>query len=142
MTRLPRTLRLAVAAVFLAMTATACASDEPADAAPASAASPTADAAQILADMGVPPTPAPAAWKAYIAALKKIDPAIVGDDEEKVVDRGRDQCGSVKEFPNDTARLVDLTNKRFTAPGHSDGFGKAKAEKILAAVRQYICPTY
>jgi hypothetical protein len=110
------------------------------------AASPAATAgpstyASALADAGIPPTPNPEAWRAYIAALKAIDPDIVHGKEEKAVDRGRDQCGSVKDS-NDQAKLVDLTNLRFTSPGHPNGFGKAKATRILAAVRRYICPTY
>lgn len=107
------------------------------------AAPPAGDTTSAVAAGGIPPTPGPDAWAAYIKALKAIDPAIVGDKDEKtIVNRGRDQCSSVKEWPNDQAKLIDLTNRRFTAPGHPDGFGKAKAEAILAAVREHICPTY
>lgn len=92
---------------------------------------------------GVPPVPGPAAWAAFIAELNAIDPDIVGrKDEEALIDRGRNQCSSVHAYPNDQARLVALTNQRFTAPGHPQGFGEAKASRILAAVRKHICPTY
>lgn len=97
--------------------------------------------ASAAAAAGIPPEPDQKTWAAYIADLKKIDLAIV-DDEEQAVDRGRNQCSSIKDFPADEAKLVDLTNQRFTAPGHPDGFGKAKATKILAAVRKHLCPTY
>ncbi|WP_018223883.1 hypothetical protein [Salinispora pacifica] len=89
------------------------------------------------------PMPDKESWDAYIAALKEIDPAIVGTkDERTLISRGRSQCGSVKQWPDDQSKLVELTNLRFTAPGYSEGFGEAKAEKILAVVRTYICPTY
>lgn len=89
-----------------------------------------------------PPTPNAMNWAAFIVALKKIDPDIVHGKEEKAVDRGRNQCRSIKDDPDDQARLIDLTNRRFTSPDHPDGFGQAKAAQILEAVRQYICPTY
>jgi hypothetical protein len=102
---------------------------------------PNASNSSAAAVAGIPPEPDQKTRAVYIADLKKIDPAIV-DDEEQAVDRGRNQCSSIKDFPGDEAKLVDLTNKRFTAPSHPDGFGKAKATKILAAVRKHLCPTY
>jgi hypothetical protein len=81
-------------------------------------------------------------WAKFIAALDAIDPDIVHGKAEKAVDRARNQCGSVKQHPKDQARLVKLTDMRFSSPGHPDGFGAAKATKILAAARKYICPTY
>lgn len=144
MSRYSRALGLAVLAASFLLSTAACGGDEPV-VAPATERGPSAepDAAQILADMGIPPTPAPAEWKAYIAALNKIDPAIVGEkDEERIIDRGRDMCSVVKEWPDDEAKLVDLTNKRFTASDHPNGFGDAKSKRILAVVRQHICPTY
>ncbi|WP_223874414.1 hypothetical protein [Salinispora mooreana] len=89
------------------------------------------------------PMPDKESWDAYIAALKEIDPAIVGTkDERALISRGRSQCDSVKNRPDDHSGLVESTNRRFTAPDYPDGFGEAKAEKILAVVRTYICPTY
>lgn len=102
--------------------------------------SPAATPPTAAPPAGPPPTPGPAAWAAYIRALNAIDPDIVHGKEEKAVDRGRNQCESVREHPNDRARLIDLTNQRFTSPNHDRGFGLAKAEKILDAVRTYICP--
>ncbi|WP_078860190.1 hypothetical protein [Streptomyces rubellomurinus] len=91
---------------------------------------------------GLPPKPDAATTAKYIAALTAIDPEIVGDKPDRAVSRGRDQCSSVAEFSKDTAKLVDLTNKRFTSPKHPDGFGAEKAAKILVVVRASICPTY
>ncbi|MBX7264910.1 hypothetical protein KIF24_01810 [Micromonospora sp. Llam7] len=90
---------------------------------------------------GAPPIPDEATTAAYIDALKKIDPDIVGKkDDRSMVNRGRDQCTSVSEWPDDEARLIDLTNKRFTAPTHPEGFGKETAKEILKVVHTYICP--
>lgn len=122
-------------------TADASTQPAPTTAAPASRAAGAATTA-AASPARIPPTPNAETWAAYIAALKRIDPDIVHGKEEKAVDRGRDQCGSVKDWPNDQAKLVNLTNKRFIGPTHPQGFGTAKAEQILAAVRKYICPTY
>jgi hypothetical protein len=92
---------------------------------------------------GIPPVPPRDRWGAYIAALNAIDADIVGSKgEQALVDRGRDQCGSVNDWPDDQDKLLELTNKRFTAPDHPDGFGLDTAAKILAVVRAHLCPTY
>lgn len=104
---------------------------------------PSFDWSSAEAAAGIPPKPDAVTQAAYIADLRAIDPDIIGKkDEERIVDRGRDQCSSIKKFPNDRAKLVDLTNKRFTAPDHPDGFGLAKAAKILNVVHKRLCPTY
>ncbi|MGW1998541.1 hypothetical protein ACWCPW_51670, partial [Embleya sp. NPDC001921] len=86
--------------------------------------------------------PDAATTAAYIADLDAIDPAIVDGKTDKAVSRGRDQCASVKATPDDKAKLVELTTKRFTGPANPDGFGPTKSEKILVAVRKHICPQY
>ncbi|MFE6049364.1 hypothetical protein ACFQ6N_01245 [Kitasatospora sp. NPDC056446] len=91
---------------------------------------------------GPPAKPDAATTAAYIAALTAIDPEIVSDKADRAVSRGRDQCTSVAEWPNDQAKLVDLANKRFTSSKHPEGFGAEKSARILAAVRKHICPTY
>lgn len=93
-------------------------------------------------DISLPPNPAPAEWKAYIAALNDIDPDIIGTkSEQTMVDRGRNQCVSIRLHPDDMKELVRSVNYRFTAPGYPGGFGDEKSEAILAAVRKYICPS-
>lgn len=96
----------------------------------------------IEADNGIPPKPDAATQAAFVEALDSIDPDIAHGDEEKAVSRARDTCSSVKANPDDRDKLVQVTNMRFTSPDHPDGFGTAKATKILAAVRKHICPTY
>ncbi|RGC68419.1 hypothetical protein C5N14_13615 [Micromonospora sp. MW-13] len=92
---------------------------------------------------GIPPKPDQATADAYLAALRKIDPEIVGDkDPDRIIDRGRDQCSSIKEWPDDEAKLIKFANTRFTSPDHPEGFGATKAKKINEVVRKYICPTY
>ncbi|WP_143091816.1 hypothetical protein [Lentzea albida] len=103
----------------------------------------TTSAPSAASAAGIPPKPDEATVKAYLDELRAIDPAIVDEDNpDKAINRGRDQCSSVQSFPADQAKLIDLTNKRFTAPGQSNGFGPEKAERILAAVRKHICPTF
>jgi hypothetical protein len=111
----------------------------PPAAAPPPVTTPAADQAEPYT--GLVPTPDAETQAAYLAALAAIDPAIIGDkDPRTLVNRGRDQCGSVAEWPDDEERLIELTNRRFTSPDHPQGFGPEKAARILDAVRTYICP--
>lgn len=90
---------------------------------------------------GLPPKPSPQARRAFLAELQRIDPAIIGDkDPDRIVNRGRDQCSSVRTRPDDEAYLVKTTQLRFTTPEYPDGIGAKKAARILRAVRKYICP--
>jgi hypothetical protein len=111
---------------------------------PAPATATTAAAATVAAG-GVPPEPDQKAWDAYIADLNAINPLIVGGDkrkdEEKAVDRGRDQCANVADGFDDQ-KLVDLVIQRFTSPARPDGFDRSTATRILLVVRQHICPSY
>ncbi|MCX5196421.1 hypothetical protein OOK31_21395 [Streptomyces sp. NBC_00249] len=91
---------------------------------------------------GIPPKPDAATQAKYIAALTAIDPDIVNTKPDKAVDRGRNQCDSIANFPKDDQKQIDLTNQRFTSPNHPDGFGPAKAAKIRDAVHTHLCPSY
>ncbi|MCG5464301.1 hypothetical protein MED01_002467 [Micromonospora sp. MED01] len=123
-----------IAAAALAAGSAACGTSDPASTATAPAASaPATESPKAFLD--------PETEAAYLAALRRIDPGIVGDKKPAtLVSRGRSQCDSIERFPDDEKKLVDLTSQRFTAPDHPDGFGEAKAKKILAAVRKYVCP--
>ncbi|WP_052682054.1 hypothetical protein [Saccharothrix sp. ST-888] len=92
-------------------------------------------------DAGLPPKPDAPGVAKLVAALDAIDPDIVAGQPDKAVDRARNQCQSIYDFPKDRAKLIDLTNQRFTSPKHPDGFGADKAEKILTALQTTICPS-
>ncbi|MEV6977325.1 hypothetical protein, partial [Kitasatospora sp. NPDC093806] len=92
------------------------------------------------AGAGLPSKPAADVTALLIGALDAIDPAIVGGKPDQAIDRARNQCQSMYQFPKDRAKLVELANQRFTAPDHPQGFGTEKAEKILDALRTTLCP--
>jgi hypothetical protein len=91
---------------------------------------------------GIPEKPKPKQRTAFLAALVAIDPNIVHGKPDKAIDRGRNQCSSVKNWPKNQAKLVKLTNARFTSPDHPEGFGTVKSALILKAVRRFLCPTF
>jgi hypothetical protein len=128
-------MRLSVAGLLLA-TLAACGSSPDSGSAPPASSTP---APSNELDAGIPPKPDAAATQSYVNALNAIDPRIVDGKAERAVDRGRNQCSSIQQFPSDQAKLVDLTRQRFST---SVDFGPDAAARILAAVRKYICPTY
>ncbi|MEV0992740.1 hypothetical protein [Streptomyces sp. NPDC049949] len=109
--------------------------------APEASSKPSA-ATEAPKSKGIPPKPDAAAQAKYIAALTAIDPDIVNTKPDKAVDRGRNQCETIANFPKDDQKQIDLTNQRFTSPNHPDGFGPATAAKIRDAVHTHLCPTY
>ncbi|MFF0409029.1 hypothetical protein ACFYUY_01160 [Kitasatospora sp. NPDC004745] len=92
------------------------------------------------ADAGLPAKPDGGLTDKLVAALKAIDPAIVGDKPDQAVDRARNQCQAMYQFPKDKAKLVELANQRFTSPDHPQGFGPDTAAKINDALRATLCP--
>ncbi|MFF9625252.1 hypothetical protein [Streptomyces griseosporeus] len=90
----------------------------------------------------LPPRPDAHGEAAYVRALTAIDPDIVHDDEDGAVDRGRAQCRTIQAFPGDTDRQVADAERRFTSPGHPEGFGRAKAARIVDAVHTQLCPAF
>ncbi|MCH0566590.1 MULTISPECIES: DUF732 domain-containing protein [unclassified Streptomyces] len=89
---------------------------------------------------GLPPRPDANGEAAYVRALTAIDPDIVHDDEDGAVDRGRTLCRTLHDHPDDRDRQTAEAEKRFVSPGHPDGFGPAKAGRIVDAVRAGLCP--
>ncbi|WP_328763175.1 MULTISPECIES: hypothetical protein [unclassified Streptomyces] len=151
-----RTATAVLSVVIAAAALTACGSDTGADkpsaktppatapsspTAPEGTSSPSA-ATETPKSKGIPPKPDAATQAKYIAALTAIDPDIVNTKPDKAVDRGRNQCETIANFPKDDQKQIDLTNQRFTSPNHPDGFGLAKAAKIRDAVHTHLCPTY
>lgn len=98
--------------------------------------------ASIRADNGLPPTPAAADWAAYIKGLDAINPDIVHGKEDKAISRGIDSCSSIKNFPKDKAKQIELTGHRYTSPTHPEGRDAATAKKILALAHKHICPDF
>ncbi|MFI6055517.1 hypothetical protein ACIBCO_36205 [Streptomyces violascens] len=91
---------------------------------------------------GIPPKPDAATQTKYIAALTAIDADIVNTKPDKAVDRGRNECETIANFPQDKQKQIDLANQRFTSPKHPNGFGPEKATRIRDAVHKHLCPTY
>ncbi|MFI9155730.1 hypothetical protein [Streptomyces sp. NPDC053367] len=147
-----RAAAVVAATAALALTATACSdstSESPADVRTSPTASASASAelteeqrASIREAAGLPPTPKPAEWAAYIKGLNAIDADIVHGKEEKAVRRGIDTCSSFKRYPDDSAKLVATTRQRFTSPTHPEGRDAATAERILEVAHAHICPDF
>lgn len=98
---------------------------------------------ELLKDSDIPPVPDQETAAAYLADLERINQEIVEDrDPTALINRGRDQCTAVKEWPGDEAKWIDLANQRFTSPEHPEGLGEVTAARILKVVRKRICPTY
>jgi hypothetical protein len=123
-------------------------SDDEAGNVPAAPVTPTADASAVAAAIaaaekaaGIPPYPNDETVAKYLTALKKINPEILeGRDPERIVDRGRDQCVTIKSFPDEPDKVLTFTNTRFSSPDHPNGFGDATAKKINKVIVKYICP--
>lgn len=151
-----RTLRPALAAATLIIGLAACASPtdtttkpNTAPPPPASSAPPAAATtpgitpeqnASIRAEAGLPPTPSAAKIAEFIAALDAIDPDIAHGKVDKAVSRAMNQCADVKRYPADTAKQVSNARQRFSSPSHPEGRDAATAERIVDAVRKYVCP--
>jgi hypothetical protein len=99
--------------------------------------------ADLLKDSSIPPAPDAETTAAYLADLERVNPEIVeGSGALSLVNRGRDQCATIKEWPGDEAKWIWWANQRFTSPEHPEGLGEATAARILKVVRKRICPTY
>ncbi|MFJ2707837.1 hypothetical protein ACIO3R_32255 [Streptomyces sp. NPDC087428] len=134
-----------IAAGLLLTTLTACSGSDDDKVANKPSKVPTLSAADREAAReaaGLPPKPNATVTAAYIKALDAIDTDIVHGKTEKAVDRGLNTCSSVKSSPKDQAKLIDLTNQRFTSPTHPNGHGAATAGKILKVVRKNLCPDF
>ncbi|MEV5125099.1 hypothetical protein AB0K49_20290 [Streptomyces decoyicus] len=149
MKRTATTATTVLTALVLAAALTACSSDESTHAAPKkkplaapSTPSPTAVADTEATTSGIPPEPDAAAKLGYLRALTGIDPDIVHGKEDKAVDRGRNQCQTIRNFPKDKPKQAEMAEMRFTSPSHPEGFGKVKAAQIVEAVHTNLCPKF
>ncbi|MFI7498003.1 hypothetical protein ACIBVL_05715 [Streptomyces sp. NPDC049687] len=90
----------------------------------------------------LPPRPDANGEAAYVRALTAIDPDIVHDQEDKAVERGRAQCATIQDNPDDREKQISTAMRRFTSPGHPDGFGRVESTRIVDAVHTHLCPDY
>ncbi|PWG08765.1 hypothetical protein DF268_35945 [Streptomyces sp. V2] len=100
--------------------------------------------ASIAAAAGLPPEPDIATRKAYLDALNAIDPRIAkkGKDDQ-TVDRGRNQCSSIKNTPSDRDKLIQQTLERFTITTRLPDIATPQTgTKVLDAVHTHLCPTF
>ncbi|MFD9174660.1 hypothetical protein [Streptomyces diastaticus] len=95
---------------------------------------------KIREDAGLP-SPTDEQKAAYIKALNAIDADIVHGKDEKAIDRGINQCSSIKRY-DDEAKLVEMTNSRFSSPSAPEGHGEAIAKQILKATHENLCPDF
>ncbi|MFJ5800632.1 hypothetical protein [Streptomyces decoyicus] len=144
-----RTATTVLTALVLAAALTACSSDDSTDAAPKKKPlpAPSTPSSPAVADTeattsGIPPEPDAATKLGYIRALTGIDPDVVHGKEGKAVDRGRNQCQTIHNFPEDKPKQAKMAEMRFTSPSHPEGFGKVKAAQIVEAVHTNLCPKF
>ncbi len=71
-----------------------------------------------------------------------INADIVHGKDEKAIDRGINQCSSIKRYKDDEAKQVELTNSRFSSPSAPEGHGEAIAKQILKATHENLCPDF
>ncbi|WLQ69286.1 hypothetical protein [Streptomyces glycanivorans] len=140
-----------VAAGLLLATLTGCegetasSNDKPAPAtssAPAQLTQEQRDAAREAA--GLPPEPKGAERQAYLDALNAIDTRIIKPGkEDQAISRGINQCSSIKSFPDDRNKLVQLTLERFTITSRLPEISNPDTGgKVLDAVHKHICPSF
>lgn len=90
--------------------------------------------------VGLVPTPDKTTADAYVKALEAIDPEIVDGNPARAVSRGRNQCDSIRNFPDDREKLIDHVQIRFNTDRHPNGFDRQTSAKILDVVRAHLCP--
>ncbi|MFS0697795.1 hypothetical protein [Streptomyces nitrosporeus] len=134
-----RTTAALITAGLLALTA--CTDDDTA-AKPSAPPSLTAEQrASALAAAGLPQT-TPEQEAAFVAALDAIDTDIAHGKADKAASRGRSQCQTIHENPDDTAKQIEFAGKRFTSPTHPEGRTPDIAKKINSAAHEHLCPDF
>ena len=141
-----RTRTIAGILAALAITLTACSSEEPTvDDANSQAPSLSAeDKAKAREAAGLPPDPSPEARKAFLDALNDIDPRIIkpGKDDQ-AVSRGLNQCSSIKSSPDDKDKLAQQALERFTVTTRLPEIATPDTgQKIVDAVHKHLCPDF
>lgn len=128
---------IALAAVVAAVTLTACSSSDQPTAAPSTPpATPTATGSTTAPPpgSGIPPEPTGKARADLLAALRGVHPALVAD-EDKAIDRARNQCPAVT---NKEPKADWLAQQRFSSSEHE--VTDAEAKEINAVLGEF-CAT-
>ncbi|MFG3016141.1 hypothetical protein ACGFZB_37970 [Streptomyces cinerochromogenes] len=132
-----------LAALALAATLTACSSDDsstkpaktPTPSATVSKASPTASkASDPGAVAGIPAAPTGQARTDLLAALRKVNPALVADPD-KAIDNTRNQCSAIN---GKSPKVDDVAQARFSNSTHT--VSPTEAKQINTAIGAY-CKT-
>ncbi|MFE9912759.1 hypothetical protein [Streptomyces clavifer] len=136
-----RTTSAVIAAGLLLATLTACGGNST-ESKPSSPPSLTAEQrASVYAATGLPDT-TPEQEAAFVAALDSIDKDIAHGKADKAAGRGRSQCQTIHNWPDDMEKQVDLAAQRFTSPTHPEGRTPETAAKINAAAHAHLCPAF
>ena len=141
-------MRPALAASLVVLVLAGCSTAAPAEPptveapAPAPSINPSV-LADLLAESNIPPPPSSRNAAMFLVALEAINPELLEDrHSEALINRGRDQCATIKDWPGDEGKWVWWAEQRFTSPAHPQGLGPATAKRVIAAARKYICPSY
>ncbi|WP_055693000.1 hypothetical protein [Streptomyces prasinopilosus] len=127
----------------LALTLTACSSEEEptVDNKPSNISA--EDKAKAREAAGLPPEPDEAVRKAFLDALNAIDPRIIKPGkEDQAVSRGLNQCSSIKGS-DDREKLAQQALGRFTIDTRLPELNTPETgQKIVDAVHKHLCPDF
>ncbi|WP_225823777.1 DUF732 domain-containing protein [Streptomyces naphthomycinicus] len=126
-----------LAALALAATLTACSSSDDSSTKPAKTPTPSATASKAsdpLAVAGIPAVPTGQARTDLLAALRKVNAALVADPD-KAIDNTRNQCSAIN---GKSPKADDVAQARFSNSTHT--VSAAEAKQINAAISAY-CKT-
>ena len=131
----------------LALTLTACSSEEEPTTVDSSSQPPSIsaeDKAKAREAAGLPPEPSAEARKAFLDALNAINPRIIKPGkEDQAVSRGLNQCSSIKSSPDDREKLAQLALERFTVTTRLPELATTETgERIVDAVHKHLCPDF
>ncbi|MFF9607568.1 hypothetical protein ACF1GY_35795 [Streptomyces sp. NPDC014684] len=126
-----------LAALALAATLTACGSSDDSSTKPAKTPAPSATASKAsnpLAAAGIPAAPTGQARTDLLAALRKVNPALVADSD-KAIDNTRNQCSAIN---GKSPKADDVAQARFSNSTYT--VSPAEAKQINTAIDAY-CKT-
>lgn len=132
-----RTAITTAAALALAAALTACSSSTSSDTKPAPAKSSAAAskaASDALGAAGIPAKPTGQARTDLLAALRKVNRALVADPD-KGIDNARNQCSAIN---GNSPKVDDVAQARFSSSAHT--VSPAEAKQINAALATF-CKT-